>query len=218
MVMLLEASYQPLDWVIGEAAGTYTLYLKPSISITFLSTNHTRSDTFSPVLSFSPQTSIPAVYNMEGFSHSSQKTIDHNEVVYHTGNPSGVLVSQIISAVAFVGLVITLFMVWKYWKKSSPSLNLRRGILGKKSAIEDAKEIKRSEKLIAEMANKPEDDKGKTIVKMRSFKDLAKVSDDLFKPILSEELAQIMPDGRKQKKFYVLDGMTIYEYVEQAGE
>jgi hypothetical protein len=49
---------------------------------------------------------------------------------------------------------------------------------------------------------------------MRSFKDLAKGADDLFKPILSEELPQTMPDGRKQKKFYVLDGATTYEYLE----
>jgi hypothetical protein len=213
------ALQQQINDQIGGAAVDYTLNVQPQINTVVLASNHTIFETFTPTLIFRTQSGNPATYFMDGFIQSSQSTINHTEIVYNKGNSTGMYASYIVSGIAVIVLVGSLFLLFKYRnEKTGLMLNANSGKSRREASIEDAKEINKSSNLIAEVAEKPAEDGVKTVVRMKSFKNLAKVADELFKPILSEELSVILPNGEKQKKFYVLDGPCVYEYIESAWE
>lgn len=185
----------------GTTSQDYILVIKPRIQTVAKTGGHTIEEDFEPALEVKVQyrTQSGDIYSIEGLEHKNQKAITEKQTIYHPEVIMRRYASYAIAIITFTALTYTL---WQFSRA--------RGYITMTTVEE---EIKPFREIIAKIAEKPLQEGNRTTVRMKTLQDLAKISEELIKPILHEE--PIVEKGGSKMRchiFYVLDGDVRYEF------
>lgn len=185
----------------GTTSQDYTLIIKPLIQTVAETGGHTIEEDFEPALEVKAQyrTQSGDVYSIECLEHKNQKAITEKQTIYHPEVIMRRYASYAIAIFTFTALTYTILQ----FSRISEYITMK--------TVEE--EIKPFRKIIANIAEKPLHEGNRTTVRMKTLEDLAKISEELIKPILHEE--PILEKGVSNMRghtFYVLDGDVRYEF------
>lgn len=189
---------------INEETGTtsqdYSLIVTPQIRTIAETGERHIEDTFEPALAFKAQyrTQKGDIYALEGLKHEDQSTLNSTETIYHPEVMTQRYASYALAIPSFAALAITTGV----FISTRPT----------KPRKTEEEEVERFREIIVDIAEKPLQEGARTTVLMKTFNDLAKVAEELMKPILTEEVPPTYPNEKPQRVFYVIDGQMTYKY------
>lgn len=185
----LEKIKSRIESEIGTSASSYTLIIQPEIRTTAKTAVGIISEIFTPTVTMRVQyrTAQGDVVSLEDLTHTSPGAITQTKKTYQRWVINRRYTTYAFSIITFSALAIT---IWMY-TRAKPEKPLEET-------------IKPYEEIIAE-AKEPIYEGRKATITMNSLEDLAKVAESLAKPVLHTQKDQT-------HTFYVLDGLTTYEY------
>jgi hypothetical protein len=139
-------------------------------------------ETFEPALELKAQyrSQKGDVYGLEGLRHEDQRNLTRREKLYHPEVMTQRYASYALTIPSLAALAYTAWLC----AKTRPT---------KPRTIEET--TKPFREIIAEIAEQPTLEGNRTSVEMKSFPDLARVAEELVKPILSQEIPALEPKG-----------------------
>jgi len=189
-----------IDAETGTSSSTYNLRVKPQI--------HTvaETDVGTVVESLVPELVMGFNYGgaegrqilMSGLEHTSSGTIQQTKTTYHGEVLTYRRIFYAVSAVALVGLISTALGFMRTRPKR------------REKAVEEV--IEPFKEAIIEVAKEPSYEKQSVTIAMKSLEDLVSLAEGLGKPVLYLKKPPHIPGAKQMHTFYVLDGVTRYEY------
>jgi len=184
----------------GTSSSTYIIRIKPKIH-TVAETGVGRVDeNFTPelVVSFNYRGARGDNITISGLENESSGTIRRTETIYHDEVLDQRRASYLMFVIAFTGLIYMTFVLMKT-RPVKPEKPLEEVIAP-------------FEEMIMEVAEEPAYSRLTTTVAIKSLEDLANLAGGLGKPIFHLEKQPRAPGAKPTHVFYVLDGLTRYEY------
>ena len=192
-----------IDSETGTSSSSYNLRVKPSI--------HTRAETdigavdenFTPelVMNFSYGGAAGSQILMSGLENTSSGSIRKVDKISHPEVLTQRRAFGALFLVAFAGLVCSL---WLFLRARPEKPEKPEKVLEELVAP--------FEEMIIEVAEEPSEKKPWTTIAMKSLVDLANFASVIGKPIFHFERPPRAPGAKPTHVFYVLDGLTRYEY------
>ena len=186
---------------IGTTSKDYTITIKPRIQTVAETGGQLVEETFEPALEVKAEygTQMGAIYSMEGLEHKDERTITRKETIQRPVVVERRYASYAIAITTFTALTYT---IWQFART--------REYIAAKTVEEEVKPFR---EIIVDITEKPIRERGLTTVRMKTLKDLGKISEEIVKPILHEE-SIVEKEGSETRRhiFYVLDGDVRYEF------
>lgn len=190
-----------IDAETGTSSSTYNLRVKPEIHTVAETDVGTIDESLVPelVMSFNYGGDEGNQIVMSGLENDIPGAIQRTETTYHGEVLAYRNIFYVVSAVAFVGLIGTAWGFMRTRSKSPEKLV--------EKIIEPFKEV------VVEVAEEPSYKKQRATIAMKSLEDLVSLAESLGgKPVLYLKKPPHIPGAEQTHTFYVLDGMTRYEY------
>jgi len=188
---------------IGASATSYNVTISPRIHTVATTSEGTIDEYFNPALT------IHFYHATVGGDYATVEGLQHNN--------SGVLTKTtrkiyqewtVLQRYASYAFAITSFSVLALaalaFRTNRPPAKAEEQLF--KKIIKPYKEI------IVEEAGEPPQEERMTTITLKTLEDLAKVADQLGRPIIHNEKTPTKKDEKSAHVFYVLDGLTKYEY------
>ena len=196
-----------IDAETGTSSSTYNLRIKPEIRTVAETDVGTIDESLVPelVMGFKYGVEEGSQIVMSGLENTIPGTIQQTETTYHGEVLTYRRIFYAVSAVAFVGLIFTAW-VFMRTRPERPEKVVEE-------IIEPFKEA------IMEVAKEPSYKKQRVTIALKSLEDLVSLAEGLGKPVLYLRKPSRVPGAEQVHTFYVLDGLTKYEYsFEVSGE
>jgi len=189
-----------IDAETGTSSSTYNLRVKPEIHTVAETDVGTIDESLVPelVMSFKYGGDEGNQIVMSGLENNIPGAIQRTETTYYGDVLAYRGIFYVVSAVAFVGLIGTAWGFMRTRSKSPEKLV--------EKIIEPFKEA------VVEVAEEPSYTKRGATIAMKSLEDLVSLAEGLGKPVLYLKKPPHIPGVEQTHTFYVLDGMTRYEY------
>lgn len=199
-VTWLEELASTIEEETGTSSSTYEIKIKPKIR-TVAETDVGEVDeifTQNLVVSFNYGGGGGNRITVSSLENSSSGSIKQTDTVYHNEVSDQRRASYVMFAVAFIGLIYMTFVVMKA-RPRKPEKPLKEVIAP-------------FEEMIIEVAEEPSYKRLRATIAMKSLEDLANLASGLGKPIFHLEKPPRTPSAKPTHVFYVVDGLTRYEY------
>lgn len=196
----LEELTGAIEGETGTSSSTYNIITKLGI-YTVADTDVGRIDeTFTPelVVSFNYGGAGGNQITVNISDNTRSDTIQRTETTYHNEVLDQRRASYVMFAVAFIGLIFMTFMLMRVRPKK-PEKPVKEVIAPFKD-------------MVVEVAEEPAYKRLRTTIAMKSLEDLAHLASGLGKPVFHLEKPPRAPGAKPTHVFYVLDGLTRYEY------
>jgi len=189
-----------IDSETGTSSSSYNLRIKPSIHTRAETNVGTVDENFTPelVMNFSYGGGAGSQIVMSGLENNSSGMIPKVEKIYHPEVLTQRRAFGALFLVAFAGLVCSLWLFLRARPEKPEKI------------LEEL--IAPFEEMIIEVAEEPSEKRLWTTIAMKSLEDLANFASVIGKPIFHLERPPRAPGAKPTHVFYVLDGLTRYEY------
>jgi len=189
-----------IDDETGTSSSTYNLRVKPEINTVAETDVGTIDESIVPelVMSFKYGGAEGSQIVMSGVENTFSGSIQQTKTTYHDEVLTYRRIFYAVSAVALVGLIST---AWGF---------TRTGPRRREKAVE--KVIEPFKEAIMEVAKEPSYEKQRVTIALKSLEDLVSLAEGLGKPVLYLRKLPRIPGAEQMHTFYVLDGVTRYEY------
>jgi len=187
---------------IGASATSYNVTISPRIHTLATASAGTIDEYFNPALT------IHFYHATVGGDYATVEGLQHNNSGILTKTTRKIYQEWVVlQRYASYAFAITSFsalaLLALAFRKNRPSAKTEEQLF--KKIIKPYKEI------IVQAGNPPQEER-MTTVTMKTLEDLAKVADQLGRPIIHNEKTPTKKDEKSTHVFYVLDGLTKYEY------
>lgn len=189
-----------IDSETGTSSSTYNLRVKPEIHTVAETDVGTIDESLVPelVMGFEYGGAEVNQIVMSGLENTFSGTIQQTKTTYHGEVLTYRRIFYAVSAVALVGLAFT---AWGF-TRTRPERP--------EKVVEEI--IEPFREAIMEVAKEPSYKKQRVTVAMKSLEDLVSLAEGLGKPVLYLRKPPRIPGAEQVHTFYVLDGVTRYEY------
>ena len=189
-----------IDGETGTSSSTYNLRIKLEIHTVAETDVGTIDESLVPelVMSFKYGGAEGSQILMSGLEDTFSGTIQQTKTTYHGEVLTYRRIFYAVSAVALVGLISTALGFMRTRPKR------------REKAVE--KVIEPFKEAIMEVAKEPSYKGQRATIAMKSLEDLVSMAEGLGKPVLYLRKPPRIPGAEQVHTFYVLDGVTRYEY------
>ena len=189
-----------IDAETGTSSSTYNLRVKPEIRTVAETDVGAIDESLVPelVMSFKYGSAEGNQIVMNGLENNVSGTIQRTETTYYGAVLAYRRIFYVVSAVALVGLIYTAWVFMRTRPKRPEKLV--------EKIIEPFKEA------VVEVAEEPSYKERRATIAMKSLEDLVSLAEGLGKPVLYLRKPPHVPGAEQMHIFYVLDGVTRYEY------
>jgi len=205
-VVSIEYLKNSLDSETGVYTPNYNVTIQPQILTTAQTDAGPISEFFNPTLSLAFKKGTPEgnYISTTNLQNAQPGALTQTTVTNLTWAVNQQYASYAFTITSFAVLAIT---SWVFTKTRPPARKPAK-------PIEDI--ISPFQEVIAESAEEPQFKEHRfmptTIVSMKTLEDLIKVADWLGKPVLSYQKPKVSESPERTRIFYVLDGITRYEF------
>ena len=189
-----------IDTEIGVSTSTYNLRVKPEIRTLAETDVGTIDESLVPelVINFKWGAAEGNQIVMSDLEDTTSGIIQRTETIYDEGVLTYRRIFYLMSALAFLGLIGT------------TSVFMRTGLKRREKVVEAV--IEPFKEAIMEVAKEPSYKDQRATIAMKSLEDLVSLAEGLGKPVLYLRKPPHIPGAGQMHTFYVLDGVTRYEY------
>lgn len=190
-----------IDGQIGTSTSKYNLAVKPEIHMVAETDAGTINEFFSPNLTIGFKQGTPELnyISIENLEHTRLGTITETHQVFLQWVVNWRIASFLATVVTIPLLAIT---IW-FYIKTKPAKPTKKPI---------EKIIAPHEEIIIDVATEPSYKDQRATLTMKSLEDLVNLADGLAKPVFHLKKPAKPPSKEPTHVFYVLDGLSKYEY------
>lgn len=188
---------------IGVATGNYNMTISTIILLTAETQEGTINEPLAATLNIAFQRGTPEgdIITLENLQTTKTGEITQTQTIQQDSNKNLQYASYATSTIATIGLAISASLYLKTRPPTPPQTTQK--------LLQDLREP--YEDIIVEAAQEPST-QGQTTIQMETLEDLVKIADTLSKPIIHLQKPSAPQNPEPTDMFYVLDGITHYEY------